>query len=901
MKDTRKTKFQLIEELEELRARAAQLEEAAAETQDAAALRRAVEDLQAELMHHKQTEKALRESERELSIRTRISNVFLTVPADQMYAEVLAVVLEALDSKHGVFGYVDENGGMVCPSLTHDVWDECEVLDKTYVFPREKWGGLWGRALREKRSLFSNGSLHVPEGHVPVIKALAVPILYHGEAIGLFVVGNKATDYTIEDQQLLERIADRVAPILHARLEQDRLEKRRRQAEKEIADLKEFYASILESIVTGVWVTDENDIVRYINKGMEAIAGMTAEQLVGLPALAEGPDTTQEQHLYVSAKQTLRPHQYDAIPVTIPSGRLTYRSGWVIPQVRDGRFAGMIVTVEDVTERKRAEKALREAYDELEARVADRTAELARANEELRIEIGERRRAEQALRESGNSYRTLAENLPGIVYRIHLHDGNRLEFFNDMLYALTGYTEEELAFDELCALHSLILPEDRKAVVSVIHRAVESGAPFELEYRLERKDGDVAHVFERGGVHQVSDARLTHIDGIILDITERQRSQAALLEASRIEATATLAGGVAHDLNNLMVGVLGNAGLLRVDFEANSEALEMLDEISHAARRAGELAQQMLAFARGGKYDPHVLNLNDIINETVSLQERSAPPRVRIERRLHPELWNTRCDATQMNQVIMNLCINAVEAIEASGHIMVTTRNFVADEEFVASNSGFEPGPYVCLSVEDTGCGMSPDVLSKVFEPFFSTKYQGRGLGLAAVYGIVKNHGGQIWIKSQEGKGAKVTVFLPAEMGEEEEPPAPESLLPQGTETIMVIDDEQHVLDTVPKMLRTLGYKVLTAQDGKQAVEIARDYDGEIHLALLDIEMPVMDGPEAYPLLMAARPSLRVMVCSGYGLDTGTQNMLDAGASAFLQKPFTLAALAAELRKALDA
>jgi len=385
--------------------------------------------------------------------------------------------------------------------------------------------------------------------------------------------------------------------------------------------------------------------------------------------------------------------------------------------------------------------------------------------------------------------------------------------------------------------------------------------------------------------------------GILQDITDRKRAEETLRSASRMEATTTLAGGVAHDFNNLMVAVLGNAELLRMQMDFNPDALEMVESISKAAQDAGDLAQQMVAFARGGKYEPRVLNLNEVVQQTLQLQARAFPPRIAVEEDIEPDLWNIEADPAQMSQVLMNLCLNAKEAIEGNGSITITTRNL--EIEAGDHYHGIRAGRYVYLSVQDTGRGMPQDVLTRVFEPFFTTKFQGRGLGLAAVYGIVQNHGGEIIPYSEAGLGSTFKVYLPATVESVRKVPEGKAENLAGTETVLIIDDEKAVVDVTKRILERLGYSVLISRNGREAVEIAQEYAGEIHLALLDMGMPVMGGQEAFPLLLESRPNLKVIICSGYELEPSSQALLDAGAHSFLQKPFQVRTLGQQIRHAL--
>lgn len=380
----------------------------------------------------------------------------------------------------------------------------------------------------------------------------------------------------------------------------------------------------------------------------------------------------------------------------------------------------------------------------------------------------------------------------------------------------------------------------------------------------------------------------------------RIRTEEQIRSSSRLEATATLAGGVAHDFNNLMVGVLGNAELLRMDLADNSEVQPMLDDIVEAAQRAGLLAQQMLAYARGGRYRPQAININKVVQETLDFQQRRVPMGIQLERRLEESLWTVNADPTQMSQVVMNLCNNAVDALGEQGLIIVGTENVELGFNATDAQEGIPPGRYVCLSVEDTGCGMSEEVRSRVFEPFYTTKFQGRGLGLAAVYGIVKNHGGNLIVHSEESVGTVFKVFIPATEMEASETVPMEEGLPKGTETILLVDDEQLVLKATRSLLEKLGYKVLIAQDGKHAISLARSHPTEIHLAILDLGMPVMSGSEAYPLLAQARPQMKIIICSGYDMKHTSETFAQQKGTLFVQKPFRASILAPIIRRALS-
>ncbi|MBN1580307.1 MAG: PAS domain-containing protein [Anaerolineae bacterium] len=486
-----------------------------------------------------------------------------------------------------------------------------------------------------------------------------------------------------------------------------------------------------------------------------------------------------------------------------------------------------------------------------------------------------------------------------------------------------------------------IHPQDAERVRLTVRAHQEGKTPYyETEHRVKMKSGEWKWILDRGKVVERDEqGQPLREVGTHLDITERKQAEEALIRASRLEATATLAGGVAHDFNNLMVGVLGYADLLKIELEGQGDdsrwpdTCMMLDTISASARKANVLAQQMLAFARGGKYRPQVIDLNDSLRQVVSAWGRTLPGTIQLVQEASPDLWPVQADPTQMGQVILNLLTNAVEAIEGddtrlsctgerrSGQITIGTSNRALSQADIARERlacfDLKPGDYVCLSVQDTGCGMDEEVQARIFEPFFTTKFQGRGMGLAAAYGIVDHHGGCIAVYSQEGQGATFQVWLPAQRSLAVEDaasttyssdrPSPTAVVePSGrarvspcTATVLVIEDDAAVRQLIIRVAGRLGCNVLAASNGREAVDIARGYEGEIHLAILDMGMPDMGGPETYPLLVEAHPEIKVILCSGYEMDDAAQALLDAGASAFMAKPFQMSTLEDELLKVL--
>ena len=496
-----------------------------------------------------------------------------------------------------------------------------------------------------------------------------------------------------------------------------------------------------------------------------------------------------------------------------------------------------------------------------------------------------RKRAEAALRESEERYRVLVETAAEGVWSVDAD--NQTVFVNQRLADLLGYTVTELMTHPPT---DLMPPEDAADhLVKLQERSL--GVPVHYERRFRRKDGSLVPTYISAAPRWDAEGHFLGSVGMITDMTERKRAEEMLRAASRLDATATLAGGVAHDFNNLMTVVLGNAEMLRIHYTSNPDALDMLQQVSSAAKQAGELAQQLLAYARGGRYQSQMMCLNDTVDEVLRLQKRVFPPRIRLERDLEPALWSALADPAQMSQVLTNLCLNAVEAIDGNGYIRVTTRNVIQDTPLTLLAGHLAPGRYVCLAVEDSGCGMTPEIMAHIFEPFFSTKFVGRGLGLPAAYGILQNHNGHITARSQPGQGSTFSVYLPAHEPTPKPVSSREIAIPLVTtepEMVLVIDDEPMIRHVTRKMLEQLGYRVLLAEDGRQAVEIVRTAQQAIHIALLDMGMPVLSGAEVYPLLRAARNDLQVIVCSGYELDSAARALLAQGAAGFLQKPYQI-------------
>ncbi|HEO71958.1 MAG TPA: PAS domain S-box protein [Candidatus Hydrogenedentes bacterium] len=520
-------------------------------------------------------------------------------------------------------------------------------------------------------------------------------------------------------------------------------------------------------------------------------------------------------------------------------------------------------------------------------------------------DISKRKEAEEALRVTEESFRTILEHSRDIAYKLNVHT-RTYEYVSPCVEELLGFTPDEVLEMTSRDMNARIHADDVEHVRAHRKKQLSGGGGDEaspvVEYRVKHKWGEYRWFSESSTLVRDND-ELVFIVGTMRDITEQKQAENAVLTASRLEATATLAGGIAHDFNNLMVGVMGNAELLGMRMGDRPDLQRVVARIVKSAEEAGDLAQKMLAFARGGKYQPEVLDVNQSIDEALQLEEHSFPPAITLRRDFEENLWPVRADPGQLNQVVMNLSINAVESIEGGGTITITTRNLEIDSDFARMHPGLKAGCYVYLSVEDTGKGMTPEVKTKVFEPFFTTKFQGRGLGLAAVYGIVKNHNGFISVYSEPQQGTCFKVYLPAllDRGADVSRPRAQPPAATGNEVVLLVDDEDMVLTVTREILEGFGYRVLIAHDGREGIELARTHEDRIDLCILDMGMPVMGGAQAFPVLREVRPEMRVIICSGYELGPSAQALLDGGACAFVQKPFRADNIAAVVRKVLDA
>ncbi len=393
---------------------------------------------------------------------------------------------------------------------------------------------------------------------------------------------------------------------------------------------------------------------------------------------------------------------------------------------------------------------------------------------------------------------------------------------------------------------------------------------------------------------------------IARDITERKKTEeerkkleARLRQAQKMEAISALAGGIAHQFNNALFAITGNLDLLEMDFFGNEKVADYIREMKDSTRRMTRLTAKLLAYARGGKYQAETISLSDFVRNTLPLVKHTIDSAISVDTDLPPLVCNVKADLTQMQMTLSAVLSNAAEAMNGKGQIRIVCRNTMITDETAVDFPEVKPGNYICLTITDDGKGMDEETKTRIFEPFFTTRFKGRGLGMAAAYGIVKSHDGWIAVDSELGKGTIVKIYLPAVETLVKEHAKPKTEPIKGRGTILVIEDGETVMMVTRKILEMLGYSVLEAKTGQEAINVAKTFDDDIDLAMLDILLPDMSGDTIYPFLMEARPDLKVIVFSGYSADGPAQEILNAGAQDFIQKPFSVAELSKKLRKAL--
>jgi two-component system cell cycle sensor histidine kinase/response regulator CckA len=537
--------------------------------------------------------------------------------------------------------------------------------------------------------------------------------------------------------------------------------------------------------------------------------------------------------------------------------------------------------------------------DAAKKRLAQHAAQLAR-------QIKERERAENELRQSEANFRTLTETTPAATL---IHKGDKYLYANQTAARFTGFSKEEICSQNfLQAIH----PDFREIVKErTIARLKKETPPTRYEIAFITKDGQKRWVdLSVGSIQYEGEPAIL---GAFFDITDRKNAEEAqrateaqVQRTQKLESLGILAGGIAHDFNNLLMGILGNADLALLELPTESRVRENLKGIENAARRAADLARQMLAYSGKGRFIVEPIDIGAVLAEIGHLIAASVSKKAVLNYNLAPNLPAIDADATQIRQVFMNLITNASEALEdKNGTITVSTGVMQCDRHYLRGthlDEELPEGLYVYCEVSDTGCGMDPKTRTRIFDPFFTTKFTGRGLGLAAVLGIVRGHRGAICVYSEPGHGTTVKILFPV-TGRAAISPA-EQTAPEvtwrGKGTVLLVDDEETVRTVGRQMLERAGFDVLMAEDGRQALEIFRRQPNDIACVLLDLTMPNMDGEETFRELRRVKDDVRVILSSGYNEQEAVNRFTLKDLAGFIQKPYQYSNLAQKLQQVLE-
>ena len=648
----------------------------------------------------------------------------------------------------------------------------------------------------------------------------------------------------------------------------------RKQAEEALRDSEERFRSVFEDSGVGMVIVDRNGRYQEVNHAMSKVLGYTRQELSSMGV----QDTSVPVELDQDSDIVRQIWNGEINHLNLEK-RYLHKDGHVVwgnitlSSICDaeGKVLFIVGQIQDITERKQAEEALRERTEELDERVKELNCLYGISNlvEKTDISLEEIFQGIVDLIPSSWQYPEIT------CSRMLLED----EEYKTAKFKKTGWKQSGDIF--------------------VYGKQIGLLEVYYLEERPESEEGPFLKE-ERDLINAIAE-NLGRIIERMRARGEKERLEAQLQQTQKMEAIATLAGGIAHQFNNALTSVVGNIQLLEMDFADNKTVTGHTEAMKTSSHRMVNLTSQLLAYARGGRYQTKTMSMNNFVEDTLPIIKSNIDPSIRLETDLPRDIFSVEADPAQMQMVLSAVVSNSTEAIEGDGRISITASNEEIDSEFAKNHPELNPGKYVCLTIEDDGQGMSAETLNKIFEPFYTTKFIGRGLGMAAVYGIIQNHDGWITVDSELNKGTIIRIYLPGIEAEEiEKEVIVESAteMPKGEGTILIIEDEETVMNVIRAVLERLGYRMLEAKTGREAVEIAETFDGDIDLALLDIKLPDIFGDKVYPLIMKARPNLKVIVCSGYSIETA-RGILDAGAQDFIQKPFSVKELSQKLSKLL--
>jgi len=670
-----------------------------------------------------------------------------------------------------------------------------------------------------------------------------------------------------------------------------------------IMESTEKYRGIFENIQDAYYEITLDGTILEVSPSVEKITSYKREQLIGKNVYGFYKDSSFREAF---VEEILKNHKVEDYEIMLKDkhGNFECFSLNSILKIDDqGKPIKIIGSMRNVAERKKVERELLQYREHLEELVKGRTADLEETNARLLKEVEQRLKTEAALGEKEEKYRNILESIEEGYFETDLKGS--FTFLNDATSRALGWSKDQLLGMDF---RKFLEQKSAEKAVEIFNEIFTTSMPrTAIDLWIKRKDGDKRFIELSASLIRDAAGKPSGFRGIGRDATERLREEEErrkleenLQQAQRLKAIGTLAGGIAHDFNNLLMGIQGNVSLLQMSIDSGNELHENLKSIESCVESGANLTRQLLGYARGGKYLVKTTKLNEVVQKSSSLFGRTKKE-IKIVGKYEKDLWTVEVDRNQIQQVLVNLYLNAWQAMEPGGTLYLQTENVILDDRFVKPFQ-VKPGRYVKVSVKDAGSGIDAETQKRIFEPFFTTKGMGKGtgLGLASAFGIIQNHDGIIDFKSKPGKGTTFYICLPASDKTVVVEEATSEIPQRGRETILVVDDEIYILKAFKSMLTKIGYKIVTARSGNEALEVLRKGRIPIDLVILDMIMPEMNGLETYERMKQFDKKIKVVLSSGYSYEDIAEEILEKGCTDFIQKPLDLFQVSKKIREILS-
>lgn len=798
-----------------------------------------------------------RETEKLIKTRLTLFEYSVSHTLEELLQKTLDEVCVLTDSPVGFYHLVESDQ----KTLSLQVWSTwtiqefCKAEGKGLHYDIDK-AGVWADCIKEKKPVIHNDyeshphKKGLPAGHAPVIRELVVPIIRKNKIVAVIGIGNKPSDYTEKDVQIVSYLADVAWELIE-----------HKKAAEALAKSEAFNRSLIEHLPHRIFIKDRNSVYLSCNANYAHDIGISAEQIAGkddyafFPLELASKYRADDEEVMSSGKSKNIVEEYEV------SGNKRWVQTIKVPYLDEkDRVIGVMGIFEDITERKLAEEELRESKTKYENFfMEDPTGNL------VSTPVG------------------------------------KILACNPAFIRIFGFS----SLDEALQTNIITLYRNPQERIVLMSKLQEDKKIEDWAVEMARKDGKSLHIVMNLVGRFDSDGNLSKIQAYLFDDTRRRQLEDQLVQAQKLESIGTLASGIAHDFNNILGIIMGQTSMMELAGNDHDKLKQRIESIDKATRRGASLVKQLLTFARKSETIIETVKVNNIVNEITKLLRETFPKTILVSSELQKDLPSITADASQIHQVLLNIFINARDAMPRGVGILSILTKTVPGDTVSRYHQDAAANNYVCIEVSDTGTGMDETVRQKIFEPFFTTKDigKGTGLGLALVYGIVTNHKGFIDVESEPGKGTKFSIYLPADESRFDiyEPSRKSAVgVPGGTETILVIEDEEMLRQLLEIALVSKGYRVLMAEDGEEGVETYLRNQKEIALVITDIGLPKLGGHEVFMAIKAFNPDARVIIASGY-IDVNVKSELSkAGAKYFLQKPYRIEEVYKNVRAAID-